>query len=361
MTQRPDGGDGRPLQQSFGWRVFETASIALAVLMIASVLWFAVDILLLLFAAMLLANVLRAPTAALRRRTSLPDGLILTAVILVVLGLLGALAAVLVPQLSDDLPVLIDNLGSTVRQLVRRVGVNDWADGVLQDVDLLEVIPSPEGLIGGATGIIASTFGILANVLILGVVTAYFAANPRLYLNGAVRLVPPHKRERAGEILETIGRTLRWWFLGQLVSMTVVGLMTYLGLSLFGVPLAMTLAVIAFLLTFIPFLGPIIAAVPVFLAAFAEGPETALWVMIYYTFIQSLEGYVLTPLVQRKSVSLPPALTITAQIVLGVILGPLGVILATPLAATGLVTVKMVYLEDVLGEEVKVEVNDPAA
>ncbi|HEX6141114.1 MAG TPA: AI-2E family transporter [Geminicoccaceae bacterium] len=346
--------------RSFGWRVFETACIALAVLIIASVLWFAVDILLLLFAAVLLANVLRAPTAALRRRSPLPDGVVLMVVILAIFGLFGAIGTMLVPQLDKELPVLIKSLGDTLQGLLDRVGFEEWAEGLAKDVDLLQVIPSPAGLVGGATGIIASTFGILANVLILVVVTIYFAADPKLYLDGATLLVPEPKRERARHILETIGRTLRWWFIGQLVSMTVVGVMTYVGLSLLGVPLAMTLAVIAFLLTFIPFLGPILAAVPVFLAAFAEGPETAVWAMVYYTLIQSFEGYILTPLVQRRSVALPPALTVTAQILLGVILGPLGVILATPLAAAGLVTVKMLYIEDVLGEEVEIQVEEEA-
>jgi predicted PurR-regulated permease PerM len=117
------------------------------------------------------------------------------------------------------------------------------------------------------------------------------------------------------------------------------------------VPLALILAVVAFLLTFIPFIGPLLSAIPVVLVAFSAGPATALDALLLYSAIQMLEGYVLTPNVQRRSVSLPPALTIAAQVLLGVLVGALGVILATPLAATGLVVVKELYVREVLGDD----------
>jgi predicted PurR-regulated permease PerM len=138
---------------------------------------------------------------------------------------------------------------------------------------------------------------------------------------------------------------------GQLISMTAVGLLSYVGLSLLGVPLALTLAVVAFLLTFIPFIGPLLSAIPVVLVAFSAGATTALYALLLYSAIQMLEGYVLTPNVQRRSVALPPALTIAAQVLLGVLVGALGVVLATPLAATGLVVVNKLYVREVLGDD----------
>ena len=108
---------------------------------------------------------------------------------------------------------------------------------------------------------------------------------------------------------------------------------------------------VAFLLTFIPFIGPLLSAIPVVLVAFSEGPATALYALLLYSAIQMLEGYVLTPNVQRRSVSLPPALTIAAQVLLGVLVGALGVVLATPLAATGLVVVNKLYVREVLGDD----------
>jgi len=352
-VERQDAGNEAttPLsEQSFGWRVFEMACIALAVLIVASTLWFAVDVLLLLFAAILLATVLRAPTEAIGRATGLPDRAALALVAVTLLALIAALGLVLVPEIGTQLPQLLESVTGTIRQLRQGSGLDQWAEEVAEDMDVQSVLPSPAGLIGGATGIISSTFGTIANLVILVVIGVYLAANPTLYVEGAARLVPPPKRARVRETLYALGRTLRWWLIGQLVSMTVVGVLTYVVLRLFGVPLALLLAVIAFLFTFVPFLGPIIAGIPVVLMAFGQGLETGLYVLPLYVLIQTFEGYVLTPLVQRHAVALPPALTISAQVLLGVLLGALGIALATPLAAAGLVAVQMLYIEDVLGE-----------
>ena len=146
--------------------------------------------------------------------------------------------------------------------------------------------------------------------MIVSVLGIYLAADPELYLRGVIRLVPVGKRAGARDLLETLGHTLRWWMVGQLISMTAVGLLSYIGLRLLGVPLALILAVVAFLLTFIPFIGPLLSAIPVVLVAFSQSPTMALYTLLLYTAIQMLEGYVLTPNVQRRSVSLPPALTL---------------------------------------------------
>lgn len=337
-------------QTTFGWRVFEISAIAISVLVVASVLWLAIDVLLLLFGSVLLATFLRAPTTFLSTRTRLNEPIALLLVVVALLALFAAVGALLVPQVVQQMPRLLESLAASILSVARDIGFADWAESMTEDFDVTQVLPSAEGLVGGATGIIASTFGAIANFAILIVIGIYLAASPSLYMDGATRLVPATRRARARDILKTIGHTLRWWLIGQLVSMTAVGILTYIALSALGVPLAMTLAFIAFLLTFIPFIGPLVAGIPVLLVAFAEGFQTGLYALALYTLIQSFEGYVLTPLVQRQSVRLPPALTIAAQIMLGVLVGGIGIALATPIAAASLVAVKMVYVEDVLGE-----------
>jgi predicted PurR-regulated permease PerM len=344
----------RPAQakdSGFGWRVVETTAIVLGVLLLASLLWFAADVVLLLFGAVLLAALLRAATNGLVALTGLGDGWSLALVILLGTGGLIALGWVLVPQVIEQIPVLVDNLATTLGELEQTLGLSRLAERVVEDVNLTDLLPAPAGILGGATGLISSTFGVLANVVIVSVIGVYLAADPQLYLRGVLRLVPVGHREHTRALLKELGRTLRWWMVGQLISMTAVGLLSYIGLRLLGVPLALTLAVVAFLLTFIPFIGPLLSAIPVVLVAFSEGPTTALYAFLLYSAIQMFEGYVLTPNVQRRSVSLPPALTIAAQVLLGVLVGALGVILATPLAATGLVVVKELYMREVLGDD----------
>ena len=148
------------------------------------------------------------------------------------------------------------------------------------------------------------------------------------------------------EVLAAVGSTLRWWLWGKLLGMLVIGVLTTLGLWRLGVPLALTLGLLAALLTFIPNIGPILAVIP---AALLDSPAKALYVLGLYLPIQTVESYLITPLVQRLTISMPSALTITAQLVLGVLLGAMGVVLATPLTAAAVVLMKMLYVEDALG------------
>jgi predicted PurR-regulated permease PerM len=338
------------LPEGLGWRVFTITAIALVVLGLAAAIWFAIDVLLLLFAAVLLANLLMAPTDWLVGR-GLPRGGALALVVAATVLLLAALGAALVPSVAAQVPELASSLGDAVERLRSGVGLSAWAKEIGSEIDIKSMLPSPTGIIGGATGVISSTFGAFANMIIVIVIALYLTASPGLYLDGAVRLIPHARRARVRSTLVAVGHTLRWWFAGQLVSMSVVGGLTFLGLTLLGVPLALVLAVIAFVLAFVPYIGPILAGILVVLVAFTVGSATAAWAILLYAGIQSVESYLVTPMIQRRSVDLPPALTVVAQVLLGVLLGGLGIMLATPLAAAGMVAVERLYLQGVLGEE----------
>ena len=145
-----------------------------------------------------------------------------------------------------------------------------------------------------------------------------------------------------------------WWLLGQALAMLVIGVSTWLVLWAFDIPLAPVIGLVVGILGFIPYIGPIIGVVPVAIVAGTQGADTLLYVLGAYMAVQLVEGYVITPLIQHRMVYLPPVLTIVAQVVLGKLLGILGFILATPLAAVVLVLSRF-YREDVLGERGAVE------
>jgi predicted PurR-regulated permease PerM len=194
--------------------------------------------------------------------------------------------------------------------------------------------------------------GAIGNVVIILFVGIYFAASPQLYTSGIIKLIPQSKRGRARQVLNKIGHTLAQWLLGKSVSMLIVGTATSIGLSLLGVPLALILGIIAGLLDFVPYLGPVMAGVPAVLIAFSISPDLALYTVLLFTGVQLVEGYVLQPLIESRAVDLPPALTIVMQLVFGTLFGFAGVALATPLAAALKVLVQMLYVEDVLGDKV---------
>jgi predicted PurR-regulated permease PerM len=164
------------------------------------------------------------------------------------------------------------------------------------------------------------------------------------------RLVPDRKRESTRELLAAAGSTLRHWLFGTLLSMLVIGLLTWIGLMLLGVPLALSLALLAAMLAFIPNIGPVLSAVPAVLLSLLDGPRLALYVALLYIGIQMVESYLVTPFIQRKTVRLPPAFTIVVQFLLGMMSGVLGLFIATPLAAVALTVVPRLRQQAADGE-----------
>jgi predicted PurR-regulated permease PerM len=138
---------------------------------------------------------------------------------------------------------------------------------------------------------------------------------------------------------------------GQLASMVVVAILVGVGLFLLGVSLAPTLALLAGFLNFVPYVGALAGAVPAVLVALAQSPTLAMWVVVLFISVQMLEGNVIAPLIQKRTVSLAPALTIMSQTILGSLFGLLGLVVATPLMAALATTVRMAYVEGVLERE----------
>ncbi len=166
--------------------------------------------------------------------------------------------------------------------------------------------------------------------------------------------MPLEKRARAREVFIAIGRALRWWIVGRAFSMIAVGVLTMMGLFIIGLPLAPALSIIAGLLTFVPYIGPLFSAIPAILVALVEGPLVIVYVIIVYIIVQQLENHLITPLVQKRAVSIPPVVLLTAQLLIGILFGLFGVLLATPLAIVSIILVQMLYIEDVLGESIKI-------
>lgn len=332
-----------------GWGVALMAGAALLLFV-----WFARDVLLLGFAGILLALVFRTPAEWLSARVPIPTVASVGLVILLLTGIIVGAFWLRGSDIRQQFNELRERVPQAAQQLQARIERTEIGREVLERApDAEELVPESGG-VEQATGAVSSTFRMLINAVVILFLGIVLALAPKLYVDNALRLVPISRRPRARELMDTLNHTLRWWLLGRLISMTVIGVSTGIGLWLLGIPLASLLGLLAALLSFIPNLGPILSAVPAILLGLMESPEKAVSVILLYLGVQAVESYLLDPIIDRKTVYLPPALTVLAQLTMAIFAGLLGVALATPLAAAAVVIVRMLYVEDVLGDRVEV-------
>jgi predicted PurR-regulated permease PerM len=292
------------------------------------------------------ASIFRAVADMICKYTRLPNGVSTALAILLVLGSLGALIALFGSQVGQQVASLRETLPAAWRTLEQRIG----DIGLSEQLDrLVATVTTPGG--GSLSGFGRTLLSIgsgLADLLVVIFAGIYLATQPNFYRIGAIKLVPPARRKLAAEAMLESERALRLWLKGQAIAMVVVGLLTGFGLWFLGMPSALTLGLLAGVLEFIPFAGPIIAAVPAILLAVAVSPELALWVTLLYVGVQQFEGNLLTPLVQQYAVDLPGAVLLFSLIGFGTLFGTLGVILAAPLAVVTMVLVKRLYVIETL-------------
>jgi predicted PurR-regulated permease PerM len=326
--------------------IVETLLIAIAIIGVALLLWTMRGVLILLFGAILLAVILRIIARPLKKRLGLPDKLALLVAVLLVAGLVS-LAFVLfgqeVAQQADTLRQSIPSAWQSMFQQLESFGLGEPVRQWLQSVG-----SGGQGVLSSMTRFLVSFTSAMADTLLVIFGGIYLAADPHLYRRGLAKLVPEKARPKVTEALDDCYGALRLWLFGRLTSMVLVGLLTGIGLWAIGMPAALTLGLAAGILDFVPFIGPIVAAVPAVLLAFATDPTMALWVILLYLLVQQIEGNIITPLIQKRAVELPPALLLFSLVALGLLFGALGVILAEPLTVVLYVLVKRLYVIEAL-------------
>ena len=249
--------------------------------------------------------------------------------------------ALLVPQGIDKLLVWIDILSNRLDpELIK----------FLPDAEELsrQLQPLLNQLLGGGLNFFKTSLGVLLSILLLLVLTLMLLADPHSYRQGFIRLFPSFYRRRVDEILYLCDEALQGWLIGILFNMAIIAILSFIGLSILRIPLALAQAVLAGILTFIPNLGPALSVISPMTIALIEAPWKSLIVLILYIGIQQLEGNLLTPLVMAQQVSLLPVVTLLAQVFFTTFFGFLGLFLALPLTVVGQVWFKEVVIKDVL-------------
>lgn len=236
-------------------------------------------------------------------------------------------------ELAEAFPALLQNAQQFAERLQSTLGIE------------IPFSLDPEGLLGAARSFltggtlitVANVGASVATVVSFGVVTliavVYTVAQPAPLVNGFVALFPAGHRPRVREILGEMYRAVQRWFLGQLASMTIIGVLSTVALSVIGIPFALLLGIFSGLISFVPFVGPVISVIPPVLLALTGDPLDAVWVILAYIGIQAIEGNLIQPLVMSRAVSLHPAVIVFALLIMGTLFGFVGIFLAIPLLA----------------------------
>jgi predicted PurR-regulated permease PerM len=279
-------------------------------------------------------------------------------ILLVVLGTVVAIGFAIAPSLSEQMDELKTKMPSAVEQLEKKLRRTPIANAAL---DAVPPVPAAKPAVGkqapsALSGhmqsfgkmlfpFVSNSIEAIAGLVIVLFLAAYFAIDPGLYRRGIVALVPPKRRGRASELFDHLSALLRQWFLARVMAMVAVGVITGVALALLKIPAAGALGLIAGLLEFVPFVGPIASAVPAIAMALIVSPTKAIYVIILFTVIQQLEGNLITPMLMKNRLDVPPAVTILAVAALGVVFGVLGMLVAEPLSAVVILAVRELYVD----------------
>ncbi len=335
---------------NFAGRVMFVAAAAILVLLVFALR----HVLLLVFGAVLIAVGLRGLADLIEDHTPLGRRAALAASGLLVLGVLVGAFWMLGAQISAQLAQLFDSLPAAWEQMRARISESEYGRSLMRELETA-ISNGGAGQLGAFARRLGSftmtAAGATLQFMIVIIAAAFLTIDADTYRDGALSLAPKEKRGKLHEAMGAAANALRKWLAGTLVSMVFLGVVISLGLWLLGVPAPLALGLLAGLAQFVPLIGPTLAAAPGILIAFTVGPETALYATLLYIAASQIEANLVTPLIQQRAVSLPPALTLFSVIAAGLVLGPLGALFATPLVVVIMVFVVIFYVRGVLGDE----------
>ena len=339
--------------------ILATGLALLATCVVLFLVWQTVSSLLIVFAGVLFAAFLDAAARALAPVLPINRVLRLTLVLLLLTALAGLGLAWGTGKLPEQTRLLLKVMDTQLDVLQKHLltyGVDllgpEWGQDFAQWLfsDQGRFLRHAQFVLGGASTI-------LTGALVIVFLGILFAFDPTSHRESLVLLVRRSYRARTRAVMDEMGNVLRLWFVGQLIRITLMTLCVWIALYLIGLPGPFVLGLQAGLSNFIPYLGPIVAAIPIALVAMPLGGSLLIWAVVIYTIIQSIEGYVIGPLIQRQAVEIPPGWTLVAIVLLGALFGVMGIALAMPLVAIGRVAIIRFYVEDYLGDDLGADVK----
>jgi predicted PurR-regulated permease PerM len=321
------------------------AFIALAIALLPVLIWYLFDVILICASALLVSGLLGLGAEPLVRWLRLPPRIALVISTLVIFAVLGGAAYLFGSRMVNELHDVIQRAQSGQGTIANSIQSSDVGR------EILGHIRNRVDIVGFLPRVFSLSAAFVGGIVIAVVAGIFFAAQPRLYLSGLVQLFPPHPRPEADETVQYVGRALRFWLLGQLIQMLLIGGISTVAVWLIGLPSPLALGLIAGLAEFVPLVGPLVSAIPAILVAATQSPHAVVWTIITYTLIHQAEGHLITPVIQRYMLVIPPAVILLGIVAIGSLFGPAAIPLASPLAVIVFVLINKLYVSDTLGEK----------
>ncbi len=306
-----------------------TIIFTLAALATSWILLKLLDVIFLIFIAFIFVSTLRSPVDFLVRR-KIPRPLSIGIIYLIVIGLIILIFRVIIPPLIEQTSLLIENLPSIINQ------ANDIL--IINNISSDQISGSITGQLGSfgsnAVTITAGFFNSIFSVMTMFVITFYSLLYWEQITNMVKSLFTGENEKRAEKLIKNLEFGLGAWVRGQITLVIIIGVITYIGLALLGVPYALPLAIVAGLSEVVPVIGPIVGAIPAILAGFTVSPIIGIATVALYFVIQQLENNLIVPTVMRRAIGINPLVTILALIIGTKLYGIMGAVLAVPVAVT---------------------------
>ena len=330
------------------WHTVAIVALLVVVILIARV---AFNVVLMVLAGALIATYFHGLADIIERKTKLSRRF---AMIISIGGsfiLLAVLLWFMGTKIQNQVTALSNSLPHTIHNFKAKLAESSLGQDVLDSFS----DDNPQKMMTTAQTFFSTGFGALGQIYIILFLGIFFTANPSLYKDGILILIPDEKKHLGRCIMDRISHSLKGWMKGMLLSMVLITILIAVGLSIVGIPVALILALIAGMLKLIPNIGSLVAMIPGVLLALTIGTNTAVVVAIIYIVSQTIVSNIVTPLIQKKMINLPPALTLISQLIMGTLSGALGIILAVPLLAIAIILVDELYVKKISKHPTKIK------
>jgi predicted PurR-regulated permease PerM len=333
------------------WHTVAIVALLVVAILIARV---AFNVLLMILAGSLISVYFHGLGDMIERRTKWNRKICMTISVLGSFLILAGLLWVMGTTIQGQIAVLSESLPKTVNNFKLKMGESPLGAKVLEYFN----DDNTDKLFATAQSFFSTSFGVIGNIYIIMFLGIFFTTHPSLYKDGIIKLFPQRNKPMAKKVMDRTSQALKGWLKGMMLSMVLIFIMIGTGLSIIGIPVALVLALLTGLLKLIPNFGSLAAMIPGVLLALTQDLNTAIIVSLLYVVSQTIVSNIVTPLIQKKMINIPPALTIISQVIMGVLSGVLGIILAVPLLSIIIILVDEIYIKKINPEATDDEVGE---